>query len=139
MLSRDIFYILGVLNPCYTVEHSTDSTDSTLSQVTPTHASNRDDFPVKSFLHQKMNGIEKKLSNNSIKHSISKRQLQGGPLTKQEILETYSDVFMELGSFQDCLTISNSNQMQNPLDMHLGKCLYTCKTLSMRKSGIWND
>ena len=49
--------------------------DSTLSQATPIHASNRDDFPVKSFLHQKMNGTEKKLSNNSNKHSISKGQL----------------------------------------------------------------
>ena len=41
LLSRDAFYILCVLKPCYTVENSTDSTDSTLSQVTPIHASNR--------------------------------------------------------------------------------------------------
>ena len=52
--------LLGVLKPCYTVEHSTDSTDSTLSQATPIHASNRDDFPAKSFLHQKMKGTERK-------------------------------------------------------------------------------
>ena len=31
---------------------------------------------------------------------------------------------LESGSFQDYLTSSNSNQMQNPLDMHLGKCLH---------------
>ena len=99
LLSRDACYTLGVLKPCYTVEHSTDSTDSTLSQVTPIHASNRDDFPAKSFLHQKMNGTEKKLSNNSIKHSISKGQLQGGPLTKQDILETYADIFTRIGKF----------------------------------------
>ena len=53
LLSRDACYTLGVLKPCYTVEYSTDSTDSTLSQGTPIHASNRDDFPAKSFLHQK--------------------------------------------------------------------------------------
>ena len=47
LLSRDTCYTLGVLKPCYTVEHSMDSTDSTLSQVTPIHASNRDDSPAK--------------------------------------------------------------------------------------------
>ena len=46
-----------------------------------------------------MNGTEKKLSNNSIKHSISKGQLQGSPLTKQDILETYADVFTGIGKF----------------------------------------
>ena len=99
LLSRDAFYILGVLKPCYTVENSTDSTDSTLSQVTPSHASNRDNFSAKSFLHHKMKGTEKKLSNFSNKHSISKGQLQGGPLKKQEILETYADVFTRIGKF----------------------------------------
>ena len=99
LLSRDACYTLGVLKPCYTVEHSTDSTDSTLSQVTPIHASNRDDFPAKSFLHQKMNGTERKLSNNSSKCSISKEQLQGGPLTKQDILETCADIFTGIGKF----------------------------------------
>ena len=73
--------------------------DSTLSQVTPIHASNRDDFPAKSFLHQKMNGTERKMSNNSTKHSISKEQLQGSPLTKQDILETYVDIFTGIGKF----------------------------------------
>ena len=99
LLSRDACYTLGVLKLCYPVEHSTDSTDSTLSQATPIHASNRDDFPAKSFLHQKMNGTEKKLSNNSTKCSISKEQLQGGPLTKQDILETYADIFTGIGKF----------------------------------------
>ena len=75
LLSRDACYTLGVLKPCYTVENSTDSTDSTLSQATPIHVSNRDDFPAKSFLHHKMNGTEKKLSNNSNKCSNFKGQL----------------------------------------------------------------
>ena len=43
------------------------------------HASNKNDLAAKSFLHQKMSGSEKKLSNNSNKHSILERQLQGGP------------------------------------------------------------
>ena len=46
-----------------------------------------------------MNGTEKKLSNNSNKHLISKGQLQGGPLTKQDILETYADIFTRIGRF----------------------------------------
>ena len=46
-----------------------------------------------------MNGTEKKLSNNSNKCSISKGQLQGSPLTKQDILETYADVFTGIGKF----------------------------------------
>ena len=99
LLSRDACYILGVLKPCYTVENSTDSTDSTLSPVTSIHASNRDDLVAKSFLHQKMKGTERKLSNCSNKHSISKGQLQGSPLKKQDILETYADVFTRIGKF----------------------------------------
>ena len=99
LLSRDACYTLGVLKPCYTVENSTDSTDSTLSQVTPIHASNRADLSTKSFLHHKMNGTEKKLYSNSNKCSISKGQLQGSPLTKQDILETYADIFTGIGKF----------------------------------------
>ena len=66
LLSRDACYTLGVLKPCYTVENST----------------KLDTKCEHSFLHQKMSGTEKKLSNNSTKHSISKEQLQGSPLTK---------------------------------------------------------
>ena len=46
-----------------------------------------------------MSGTEKKLSNNSTKCSISKGQLQGSPLTKQDILETYADIFTGIGKF----------------------------------------
>ena len=44
-----------------------------------------------------------KLSDNSTKCSISKEQLQGSPLTKQDILETYSDVFTRIGKFPGLL------------------------------------
>ena len=46
LLSRDACYTLGVLKPCYTVENSTNFTNST-------HASNKDDLASESFLHQK--------------------------------------------------------------------------------------
>ena len=92
LLSRDACYTLGVLKPCYTVENSTDSTDST-------HAPNKSDLVLKSFLHQKMKESERKLSNCPNKWSISKSQLQGGPLTKQDILDVYCDVFTGIGKF----------------------------------------
>ena len=44
LLSRDACYTLGVPKPCYTVENSTNSTDSTVSSMKHSHASNRDDF-----------------------------------------------------------------------------------------------
>ena len=83
LLSRDACYTLGVLKPCCTVENST-KLDTKCGH---------------SFLHQKMNGTEKKLSNNSTKHSITREQLQGSPLTKQDILETYADIFTRIGKF----------------------------------------
>ena len=70
LLSRDACYTLSVLKPCYTVENST---DSTVSPVKHSHASNKNDLVAKSFVHQKMSGSEKKLSNNSNKHSILER------------------------------------------------------------------
>ena len=99
LLSRDACYTLGVLKPCYTVENSTNSTDSTVSPVKHSHASNKNDLVAKSFLHHKMSGSEKKLSNSSNKWSISKSQLQGSPLTKQNIIDTYSDIFTTIGKF----------------------------------------
>ena len=83
LLLRDACYTLGVLKPCYTVENSTRC----------------DTKSEHSFLHQKMNGTEKKLSNNSTKCSITREQLQGSPLTKQDILETYANVFTRIGKF----------------------------------------
>ena len=77
----------------YMTENSTDFT------VTHGHASKRGDFPGKSFLHHKMSGSEKKLSNNSNKCSILKGHVQGSPLTKQDILDTYSDIFTGIGKF----------------------------------------
>ena len=47
-----------------------------------------------------MNGSEEeKLPSNSSKWSILQSQLQGDPLTKQNILDVYSDVFTGIGKF----------------------------------------
>ena len=94
LLSRDACYILGVLKPCYTMEKTT------TRKTTPTvNACTKGDVVAKSFHHQKMNGSEEKLSNDSNKHSILQSQLQDHPLTKQDILDVYSDVFTGIGKF----------------------------------------
>ena len=128
MLSRDACYILGVLKPCYTVENSSSPT---------VNASKKGDVVAKSFLHQKINGSEEKLSNNSNKWSTNKSQLQGGPLTKQDILDVYSDVFTRIGKFPGMPYKFQLKEMQSLLDMHLGKCLYIYRMPSTKRSGIW--
>ena len=92
LLSRDACYTLGVLKPCYTVEKF-----HRFHRLYSLH-SNKGDLVAKSFLHQKMKESERKLSNCSNKWSISERQLQGSPLTKQDILDVYS-VFTRIGKF----------------------------------------
>ena len=99
LLSSDACYILGVLKPCYTVEKTT-TKKTTTTKTTPTvNAYTKGDVVAKSFPHQKMNGSEEKLSNDSKKHSILQSQLQDHPLTKQDILDVYSDVFTRIGKF----------------------------------------
>ena len=93
LLSRDACYILGVLKPCYTVEKTTTKTTPTVNAYT------KGDVAAKSFHHQKMNGSEEKLSNDSNKCSILQNQLQDCPLSKQDILDVYSDVFTGIGKF----------------------------------------
>ena len=67
-------------------------------------------------------------------------QLQGDPLTKQDILDVYSDVFTRIGKFPGMpYKFQLKDQMQSPQDMHLEKFLYTCKMPSTKKSGIWNN
>ena len=73
---------------------------STQKTTTPTvNACAKGDVAAKSFHHQKMNGSEEKLSNDSNKHSVSQSQLKDCPLTKQDILDAYSDVFAGIGKF----------------------------------------
>ena len=96
LLSRDACYILGVLKPCHMVEKAT-TRKTTLSPTV--NACAKGDVVAKSFHHQKMNGSEEKLSNDSNQHSISQSQLKDHPLTKQDILKVYSDVFTGIGKF----------------------------------------
>ena len=101
LLSRDACYILGVLKPCYTVENTTKNTSS------PTvNASTKGDVAARSFHHQKMNGSKEKLSNNSNKWFILQNQLQGDPLTKQDILDIYSCFYQDREVSRNAIQIS---------------------------------
>ena len=115
LLSRYACYILGVLKPCYTVEKTT-TRKTTTTKTTPTVNAYTKSDVAKSFHHQKMNGSEEKLSNDSNKCSILQSQLQDHPLTKQDILDVYSDVFTGIGKFPGMpliryVIVSSSNFM----------------------------
>ena len=112
LLSRDACYILGVLKPCYTVE-KTITRKTTSSPIV--NACTKGDVVAKSFHHHKMNGSEEKLSNDSNKHSILQSQLQDHPLTKQDILAVYSDVFTGIGKFPGMLYKFQLKENANPV------------------------
>ena len=137
LLSRDACYILGVLKPCYTVEKTT-TRKTTTTKTTPTmNAYTKGDVAAKSFHHQKMNGSEEKLSNDSNKHSILQRQLQDHPLTKQDILDVYSDVFTGIGKFPG---MPYKFQLKENAVRHAPrKSLYIYKMPFTMKSGIWKN
>ena len=92
LLSRDACYTLGVLKPCYTVERA----PGARRQMVPKSTS-RSDVPKPLHHHQMTKGG--KLSDDSRKQSISQNQLKDCPLTKQDILHVYSDVFTGIGKF----------------------------------------
>ena len=117
LLSRDACYTLGVLKPCYTVENSTRWEHS--------------------FLHQIMNGPEKKLSDNSTKHSITREQLQGIPLTKQDILETYANVFTRIGKFPGLPYKFQLKPNAKPTRHAPRKVPIHLQDVFHEKSGIW--
>ena len=94
LLSRDGCYTLGVLKPCYSVE-----TDRKFQQVprkypSSTHTAYNPLGPHQlhdeSFLHLQNEGTSVEKCSHSTKWSLTKEQLQGVPLTKQDILDVYS-------------------------------------------------
>ena len=87
LLSRDSCYMLGVLKPCYSVETSKRSSTQTLEQAEKQQRCMTND------------GNDKERQPTSTKRSISKDQLKGAPLRKEDILETYTDVFTRIGKF----------------------------------------
>ena len=94
LLSRDACYTLGVLKPCYTVERTPGAEPRKPQMLKLTH---RSDAPKLLHQHQTTNGG--KLTDASRKQSISQKQLKDCPVTKQDILHVYSDVFTGIGKF----------------------------------------
>ena len=91
LLSRDACYTLGVLKPCYTVEKRTQCTEPrTPGAERKPRMQAGSDAPMR-------NGG--KPTDSSRKHSISQKQLQDCPITKQDILQVYSDVFTGIRKF----------------------------------------
>ena len=84
LLSRDACYTLGFLKPCYMVER-TMSAQRHMAPNLPTRSNMSKPSP-----HQRSGGNP---SDNSRKQSIPQSQLKDCPLTKQDILHVYSDVF----------------------------------------------
>ena len=138
LLSRDACYILGVLKPCYTVEKTTSK--KTTPKTTPTvNAYTKGDVAAKSFHHQKMNGSEEKLSNDSNKCSILQSQLQDHPLTKQDILDVYSDVFTGIGKFPGMPYKFQLKENAKPMRHAPRKVPIHLQDAFHKKSGIWNN
>ena len=103
LLSRDGCYTMGILRPCYSVETTDNSSKfQGNTKVIPTQSTTHMDHTKMqgdSFLHCKNEGTGMEKHSHSTKWSITKDQLQGMPLSKQGILEVYSDVFTGIGNF----------------------------------------
>ena len=108
LLSRNGCYTLGVLKPCYSVETSQNSskfqgnTQVTLTQ--PTTHLDHTQMHGNSFVHCQNEGTVVEKCSHSTKQLLTKDQLQGMPLTKQDILDVYSDVFSRIGKFPSAPT-----------------------------------
>ena len=68
--------------------------------------------------------------------SISQSQLKDCPLTKQDILHVYSDVFTGIGKFPGMPYKFQLKENVKPLGMHRGKCLYIYRMLSKMRYEI---
>ena len=79
-----------------------------------------------------------KVTNSSTKHFISKDQLQGTPLMKQDILEVYSDVFSRIGKFPVDPYKFQLKPNAKPA-RHAPRKVDFCRKHSMRRSGIWKN
>ena len=100
---RDGCYTLGMIKPCYSVELTGNSSKFQGNpEVTPTQSmatSGKAKMHGDSFVHCGNEGIVMDKWTDSKKNSIKKDEVQGAPLTKQRILDVYSDLFTGIGKF----------------------------------------
>ena len=87
LLSRDGCYTLGVLQPCYSVEATENSSkfqgNTKATPTQPTAHLDNAKMQGDSFLHCQNEGICEEKHSHSNKWPITKEQLQGMPLMKQ--------------------------------------------------------
>ena len=118
--------MLGVLKPCYSVETSKKSSTQTLKQA------------EKQQRCMTNGGNDKEQQPTSTKHSISKDQLKGAPLRKEDILKTYTDVFTGIGKFPGPLYKFQLKPNAKPEGTHQEEFQFTFKKHFTKKSGIWS-
>ena len=132
LLSRDACYTLGVLKPCYPQWRG----HQVQGQMQNHETTNGTKIDIRVRCTKTVASASSKwreLTDSSRKQSISQNQLKDCPVTKQDILHVYSDVFTGIGKFPGPPYKFQLKTMQNQLGMHPGKCLYICGTLFIVK------
>ena len=113
LLLSDGCYTLSVIKPCYSVESTGNSSkfqgNPEVTPTQPTVTSEKTTLHGGSSIHCGNEGTEMVKWIDSKITSIKKDEIQGAPLRKGRVLDVYSDVFTELGSFPVSLTCSSSN------------------------------
>ena len=125
LLSRDAYYMLGVLKLCYSVKTAKRSSTQTPKQTTNDR-------------HLTNNGTKKERQPDSTKWSICKEQLQGVPLKKVDILKAYTDVFTRIWKFLGPLYKFQLKPNANRQGMHWEEFQFIYKRHFIRKSRIWS-
>ena len=103
LLSRDSCYTLSVIKPCYSVESTGNSSkfqgNPEAAPTQPATTSEKAKLHVRSSVHCESEGTKTVEWTDSMKPSIKLDEMQGAPLTKQRVLDVYSDIFTGIGKF----------------------------------------
>ena len=83
-------------------------------------------------------GNDKEQQPTSMKCSISKDQLNGAPLRKEDILETYTDVFTGIGKFPGPLYKFQLKPNAKPARHTPRRVPIHLQEAFTKKSGIWS-
>ena len=104
------------------------------------NVTSRSDAP-KPLHHQMTEGG--KLSDGSRKQSISQNQLKDCPLTKQDILHVYSDVFTGIGKFpgtpykfQLKVNAKPARHAPRKVTLYISQAAFHCEIRNLEKLGI---
>ena len=97
LLLRDGCYTLSVIKPCYSVKSTGNSSKFQGNpEVAPTQSASTSEkatLHVGLSVHCRKEGSKMVKQTDSRKHSAKLDEMQGAPLTKQQVLDVYSDDF----------------------------------------------